>query len=932
MDHPQRNDENIRVIKTTSSCNQIELQGRHLEHSQKELIMHILENSNVENAENIRENEKESDSYRKQEEQEVSWVWDESEKSQDVILCNRNKEAYFHPDYSCGTAAVRGTCPLTDGWEYYWEIKMASAVYGTDMMIGVGTKDVDLEKYKSQFCSMLGRDVNSWGLSYFGTFQNGGKIRDFTDKFERGTVIGVHLDMWRGTLCFFKNGRPLGIAARGLQGKVLYPIIASTAARTRMKLEYSRSAVFSLQYQCVKEISKQICNSPTDIDQLPLSKNLKTYLKEHNYWLSLLNNLPPTPGPKRKKQRRFKSGDIFVAKFAQKLSCCKMFSKEDTEFEFVQLRTSTSESNENKDRGKWIPANPDLRTRIGYYMRLSKARLSGLVVLSAMAGYAVAPDPFNLMTFSYLSIGTALCSGAANSFNQLIEVPYDSQMSRTRNRVLVQGLLEPKEAFLFASISSIVGVSVLYFGLNSLTAILGALNIFLYAGVYTPSKRCTIANTWIGSIVGGIPPLMGWAAVSGSLPPGAWVLAAMLYCWQFPHFNSLSWSYRPDYSRAGYRMMAVTDPALCRRVSLRHSIAQIPLAFLMPVLGNEEQLAVNVAKRLGITLASLRLGFFKNKETSIEIDSSVRGRDVFLLQIVDENPNDSIMELLITSYALKTSCANKVVGVIPYLPYSKQSKMRNRGAIPAKLIATMLCRAGMDHVITMDMHSKEIQGFYNCPVDNLRASPFLIQYIQDKVPDYRNAVIVARNPASATRAQSFAERLRLGLAVIHGDQLESDSEIVDGRHSPPPERSRKSSKTFYSEVSSQLIPPGLPIKTKHPMNLVGDVDGKIAIIVEDMIDDVTPVINAAKLLRERGAYTIYVAATHGLLSSNGPALIEDSFIDEVIVSNTIPLEEKQKKCEKIRSVDISPILAEAVRRIHNGESMSYLFRDIPLED
>lgn len=354
---------------------------------------------------------------------------------------------------------------------------------------------------------------------------------------------------------------------------------------------------------------------------------------------------------------------------------------------------------------------------------------------------------------------------------------------------------------------------------------------------------------------------------------------------------------------------------------------------LFSLKGNDEPLAMSVAKRLGISLAALKLGFFKNTETRIEIDSSVRGKDVFLLQIVDDDPNDSIMQLLITSYALKTSCANRVVGVVPYLPYSKQSKMRNRGAIPAKLIATMLCRSGIDHVITMDLHSKEIQGFYNCPVDNLRASPFLIQYIQDKVPDYRNAVIVARNPASAARAQSFAERLRLGLAVIHGDQLEPDSEIVDGRHSPPPERSRNVSKQhFYSEVPSQLIPPGLPIKTKHSMNLVGDVDGKIAIIVDDMIDDVRPLVNAAKLLKERGAYTIYVIATHGLLSSNAPAQIQDSFIDEVVVSNTIPSQEKQAQCKKIRSVDISPILAEAVRRIHNGESMSYLFRDIPLED
>lgn len=249
----------------------------------------------------------------------------------------------------------------------------------------------------------------------------------------------------------------------------------------------------------------------------------------------------------------------------------------------VRFYADNNNSNTQKESGKWVTAQPDARTRIGYYLQLSKARLSGLVVLSAMAGYAVAPEPFGLVNFGLLTVGTALCSGSANAFNQFIEVPYDSQMSRTRNRVLVKGLLQPKDAFMFASVAGLVGISVLSFGVNSLTGVLGALNLLLYAGIYTPSKRWSITNTWIGSVVGGIPPLMGWAACTGTLGAGAWVLAGMLYCWQFPHFNSLSWSYRPDYSRAGYRMMAVTDPALCRRVTLRHSIAQIPLALLLPL-------------------------------------------------------------------------------------------------------------------------------------------------------------------------------------------------------------------------------------------------------------------------------------------------------------------------------------------------------------
>jgi len=235
--------------------------------------------------------------------------------------------------------------------------------------------------------------------------------------------------------------------------------------------------------------------------------------------------------------------------------------------------------------GRWEIAHPNAKKKISLYLKLSKAKLSGLVVLSAMAGYALAPESFNLVSFACLTLGTSLCSGAANSFNQFIEVPFDSQMSRTRNRVLVQGSLQPLEAFKFGSFTSLAGITILSFGTNSLTAALGALNILLYAGVYTLSKRQSIANTWLGSLVGGIPPLMGWAANCADLHAGAWILAGILYSWQFPHFNALSWSYRPDYSRAGYRMMAVTDPDLCRRVTLRHSAAQLFLSLMMPLCG-----------------------------------------------------------------------------------------------------------------------------------------------------------------------------------------------------------------------------------------------------------------------------------------------------------------------------------------------------------
>jgi len=334
----------------------------------------------------------------------------------------------------------------------------------------------------------------------------------------------------------------------------------------------------------------------------------------------------------------------------------------------------------------------------------------------------------------------------------------------------------------------------------------------------------------------------------------------------------------------------------------------------------------------------MECGLFSNKETRISIQASVRNKDVYVLQVISGDPNDCVMELLMMCYALKTSCCRRVIAVVPYLPYSKQSKMRNRGAIPAKMLAQLLCRAGMDHMITMDLHTKEVQGFYNCPVDNLRASPFLIQYIQERVVDYTNAVIVARQPGAALHANSFAERLRLDFAVLHGEQMEEDSDKCDGRHSPPSLRHARTlsmSAQYPSEglYSTQPTPLGLPAKVKKLLTIVGDVKNRVAIIVEDIVDDANALVDAARMLKQNGgALKVYVVATHGLFSGDAPTVIMESQIDEVIVTNTVPVDSKISICPKIKVVDISPILSEAVRRIHNGESMSYLFRNIPLDD
>ncbi|XP_072944433.1 protoheme IX farnesyltransferase, mitochondrial [Epargyreus clarus] len=257
--------------------------------------------------------------------------------------------------------------------------------------------------------------------------------------------------------------------------------------------------------------------------------------------------------------------------------------------------TTQTQNSTTKKKSKNVPSDTrmwkeipthDIKNNAGQYcMMLSKFRLTSLVVMTSMAGYALAPAPFAPATFALCAAGTGLVSAAANAINQYHEVPFDAQMARTKNRVLVKGLLEPTHAIGFAAATAATGLTILCVGVNPLTAALGAGNLILYTSVYTPLKRMSILNTWLGSVVGAIPPLMGWAGCTGSLDAGALVLGVILYSWQFPHFNALSWNLRPDYSRAGYRMMAVTDPALCRRVALRHTGVITAVCLAAPQLG-----------------------------------------------------------------------------------------------------------------------------------------------------------------------------------------------------------------------------------------------------------------------------------------------------------------------------------------------------------
>jgi protoheme IX farnesyltransferase len=258
-----------------------------------------------------------------------------------------------------------------------------------------------------------------------------------------------------------------------------------------------------------------------------------------------------------------------------------------TDSDFETIRTESVQGLQKQDdfQPEWNTTNLQLSDLHKHYLNLSKARLTLLVCMTATAGYGMAPVPFDPYIALCATLGTAMASAAANSINQILEVPFDSQMNRTKNRVLVRGCVSSLHAFMFASVMAGAGTILLYTQVNGLCAALSLLNLVLYTSVYTPMKRVSILNTWVGSIVGAIPPLIGWSAATGGLEPGAFILAAILYSWQFPHFNSLSWNLRPDYSKAGYRMMSVTHPDLCRRVALRHSAACIAICTMAPVLG-----------------------------------------------------------------------------------------------------------------------------------------------------------------------------------------------------------------------------------------------------------------------------------------------------------------------------------------------------------
>ncbi|CCC67814.1 hypothetical protein NCAS_0A12560 [Naumovozyma castellii] len=304
-------------------------------------------------------------------------------------------------------------------------------------------------------------------------------------------------------------------------------------------------------------------------------------------------------------------------------------------------------------------------------------------------------------------------------------------------------------------------------------------------------------------------------------------------------------------------------------------------------------LAELVAKRLGLPLTESYLKRDPTGEVSFSIGESVRDQDIFIItQIGSGIVNDRVLELLIMINASKTASARRITAIIPNFPYARQDrKDKSRAPITAKLMADMLTTAGCDHVITMDLHASQIQGFFDVPVDNLYAEPSVVRYIKENVP-YQDSIIISPDAGGAKRAAALADRLDLNFALIHKERAKAN------------------------EVSRMV--------------LVGDVTDKICIIVDDMADTCGTLAKAAEILLENKAKSVIAIVTHGVLSGNAIKNINGSKLDRVVCTNTVPFEDKMKDCPKLAVIDISSVLAESIRRLHNGESISYLFKHSPL--
>ncbi|NMB07463.1 MAG: ribose-phosphate pyrophosphokinase [Tissierellia bacterium] len=298
-----------------------------------------------------------------------------------------------------------------------------------------------------------------------------------------------------------------------------------------------------------------------------------------------------------------------------------------------------------------------------------------------------------------------------------------------------------------------------------------------------------------------------------------------------------------------------------------------------------KKFAEDICKELGVPLGCCEVGKFSDGEIFVNIDETARGSDVFIIQPTCSPVNDNLMEILILVDALKRASVGRINAVIPYYGYARQDrKTKAREPITAKLVADLLTVAGVDRVVTMDLHAGQIQGYFNIPVDHLSGVPILAEYFKDIID--KETVIVSPDLGGVTRARNFANLLDLPIAIIE----------------------KRRPKANVSEV----------------MNVIGDIEGRNVVIIDDIIDTAGTITKAAQVLKEFGAKSVYACATHPVLS--GPAIerIESSVIKKFIITDTIPTI-KENNGSKIEVVSVAPIFAEAIRRIHENESVSILF-------
>ena len=311
---------------------------------------------------------------------------------------------------------------------------------------------------------------------------------------------------------------------------------------------------------------------------------------------------------------------------------------------------------------------------------------------------------------------------------------------------------------------------------------------------------------------------------------------------------------------------------------------------LMVFTGNANpELAEKMVKHLDISMGRATVGKFSDGEITVELLENVRGRDVFIVQPTCAPTNDNLMEVLTMADALKRASAGRITAAIPYFGYARQDRRPRSARVPisAKLVANMLHSAGIDRILTVDLHADQIQGFFDIPVDNIYATPILLHDIEKQRID--NLTVVSPDIGGVVRARATAKALQTDLAIID----------------------KRRPKANVAEV----------------MNLIGDVQGRTCVLVDDMIDTANTLCKAASALKERGAERVLAYATHPVFSGEAVSRIAASDIDQVVVTDTIPLSEEAKQCGRIRQVTIAGLLAETVRRISNEESVSYLFNE-----